>query len=347
MTRCLDRCLSYIDVKRVIYGWSADQKVNEWIVRYLEHRQIEKYFWLPIFGEIHNAQQADPFVGIGGESGHAIENLCEGESFDFVCQSSQKNIIRALSVYEQITEGLPVEGVFLDRIRYASAANGQKDLYGCWCSRCRRIYEEYSVDIERVQKISRENNMDLFLPTIREKVNYRYQDPDIDALMYAKRCIINNAVSKLCAYFRKNGKKVGIDTFAMGVADFVGQDILTLGQLVDFVKPMFYLKTNAPAGISFEVDALGEKISRRMAVLFGRDPKGMDEAVEQIAYLLGCGINVIPGIDINRIEGICEATPKYVKNYLKRLEEVGCREVVLSWDAMKISDDVLNAIKSF
>ena len=39
-----------------------------------------------------------------------------------------------------------------------------------------------------------------------------------------------------------------------------------------------------------------------------------------------------------------EATPEYVKTYLNQLEEIGCQSVVLAWDAMRMSDDVLSAI---
>ena len=62
--------------------------------------------------------------------------------------------------------------------------------------------------------------------------------------------------------------------------------------------------------------------------------------------LLDTGANVAPGIDVNRIEPICTATPEYVCTYLKRLEEIGCKSAVLAWDAMRMGEDVLDAIAS-
>ena len=182
------------------------------------------------------------------------------------------------------------------------------------------------------------------MPAAMESGVYRYENPDIDALMRAKRKIITEATEKLCAHFRSAGKKIGIDTFAGGVADFVGQDLYKLGAMVDFIKPMAYLRTYAPAGVPFEVGALGEKIEKRLSALGGADARSMDAAVMQAKALLATGANVAPGIDINRIDPICDATPEYVCTYLNRLEEAGCASAVLAWDAMRMSDGMLEAI---
>ena len=340
----LDRCFERIDVDKVIYGWSPDRKVNEAVTEYLDKKGIEKYLWLPIFCEIHDPQTADAFMDVTGSGNHAIDDLCQGESFDFVCQSSKKNIEYAIRVYQDMTQGLPVEGVFIDRIRYASAANSVRDLYGCWCPRCRERYKAAGVSEENIRRLSESAGIDAFMPAAMESGVYRYENPDIDALMRAKRQIITEATEKLCAHFRSAGKKIGIDTFAGGVADFVGQDLYKLGAMVDFIKPMAYLRTYAPAGVPFEVGALGEKIEKRLSVLGGADARSMDAAVMQAKALLATGANVAPGIDINRIDPICDAMPEYVCTYLNRLEEAGCASAVLAWDAMRMSDGMLEAI---
>lgn len=340
----LGHCLDRIDVDKVIYGWSRSRRVNEAVTVFLDKKGIEKYLWLPIFCEIHDPDSADNAVDVTGSGNHAIDDLCEGESFDFVCQSSEKNLAHAKRVYDEMTAGLPVEGVFIDRIRYASAANSVKDLYGCWCPRCRARYEAAGVDAQRIQRLSREGGVNAFMPRALENGVYRYEDPDIDALMRAKREIVTDAAAGLCAHFRAAGKKIGIDTFASGVSDFVGQDLYRLGAMVDFIKPMAYLRTNAPAGVPFEVGALGGNIAARISQLGGFDACSMDAAVAQFRDLMNTGANVAPGLDVNRILPICEATPEYVTAYLDRLEGIGVESVVLAWDAMRMGEDVLDVI---
>jgi len=342
----LDQCLAALDVDRVIYGWSPDRAVNEAIVGYLHKRGIEKYLWLPIFCEIHDAETAEAFAGVDGAGNHAIDDLCQGESFDFVCQSSERNIQRAIGVYDELTRDLPVEGVFIDRIRYASAANSVKDLYGCWCPRCAQRYARAGVDAAKMLRLSREGGVNAFMPSALEHGVYRYEDADIDALMGVKHTIITEAAKKLCDHFRSRGKKIGIDTFASGVADFVGQDLEKLGAMADFIKPMVYLRTDAPAGVPYEVNAMGAEIAARISDLGGAQACSMDAAVSQIRSLMASGANVCPGIDVNRIDPICSATPEYVCAYLDRLEEIGCQSVVLAWDAMRMGEDVLRAIAS-
>jgi len=340
----LDACLSMIPVDQVIYGWSADRDVNRGVTQYLSRRGIEKYLWLPIFCEIHDPDDCDPAVSVLGEGNHAIDDLCEGESFDFVCQSSDRNLARAMAVYDELTDGLDVEGVFIDRIRYASAANSVHDLYGCWCPRCMAHYEQAGVNAESIARLSREGGLGAFMPHALENGVYRYENPDIDALMRVKRAMVTRAAEKLCAHFRAKGKKIGIDTFAGGVADFVGQDLHALGGMVDFIKPMAYLKTNAPAGVPFEVKALGGAIEERISKLWAAPAGSLDAAIIQTKELLETGAVVAPGIDANRILPICEATPEYVVEYIDRLEEIGVKSVVLAWDAMRMGEDVLRAI---
>ncbi len=340
----LSRCLDLLEVDKVIYGWSPDREVNETLVNFLGECGIEKYLWLPIFCEIHDPQTADAFVSVSGKGNQAIDDLCQGESFDFVCQSSEKNIRRAIDFYDEMTKDLPVDGVFIDRIRYASAANSVRELYGCWCPRCRAIYEARGVDVQRLERMGQSADLAHFMPRAIERGVYRYEDEDVDALMQAKRSIITDAVGKLSAAFRQRGRKIGIDTFATGVADFVGQDLLAMGPMADFIKPMVYLKTYAPAGVPFEIGAMGEAIEKRMSQLFGADARAMDAAVAQMADLVASGVSVAPGIDANRIDPICDASPAYVKTYLDRLEDVGCPSAVLAWDALRMGEDVLCAV---
>ena len=81
----------------------------------------------------------------------------------------------------------------------------------------------------------------------------------------------------------------------------------------------------------------------------GKAPKGMFRNVrpdDMLAHVLKSVVAQAPGIDVNRIEPICTATPEYVCTYLKRLEEIGCKSAVLAWDAMRMGEDVLDAIAS-
>ena len=339
----LTRCLDALDVERAIYGWSPDRAINEEIVRILEDRGVEKYLWLPVFSEIHTPE-SERFTGVDGAREQALGDVCEGDSFDFVCQSSAKNLARAAEVFDDLTRDLPVEGAFLDRIRYASAAGGAAELYGCWCPRCRRIYKEAGVDTQAILRADRARSADDFIIEDAQGGAFRYADANLDKLMRTRRTIISASVQKLCDHFHGLGKKVALDTFAPCVADFVGQDLRALGRMADFIKPMVYLKTNAPAGLPYELQALGPAVQDSLRRALGADPGDMEATVEQLRALLDAGAQVAPGVDANRVERFCDASCDYVLRFADLLEAAGFSSMTLSWDVTRIPQDVIDAL---
>ena len=341
--KTLQYCMQVLDVEKVIFGWTADVALNQKISHMLDEYSVEKYFWLPVFAEIQDREDVRLNRKIMDEKEEKI-NTCKGDAFDFVCQSSGENMKYAVDVFDRLTKGCHMDGVFLDRIRYASVAGGLSALYGCWCPACRDIYEKNGVDTKRIQIMAKEGHLEHFMPKARRQSIYRYEDENIDRLMKAKRQIISSQVEALSDMFHSRGLKVGADTFAPFLADFVGQDIDTLAGKVDFIKPMVYIRTDAPAGIPFELRSLGNDIREKINRLWGRDVESMEEIVRQMQEMKDRNYNIVPGIDANRIEGICGADTAYVKEFIGRLMAAGIDRSVLSWDIMQISKETIEEI---
>jgi len=340
--KVLEYCMRVLDVEKVIFGWASDVKLNQEISRMLDGHPVEKYLWLPVFAEIQDREDVQRNVKAAEEREQEI-NACKGDSFDFVCQSSPENMEYAMEVFDRLTEGCHMDGVFLDRIRYASAAGSVSALYGCWCPRCRDIYVKNGVNTERIWHMAKAGQIAQFMPAALEQSVYRYADRDIDRLMGVKRQIISSQVGALCDKFHERGLKVGADTFAPSVADFVGQDIDALAKKADFIKPMVYIRTDAPAGIPFEMRSLGGGIKKKLDRLWGEDTESMESAIRQMQKLKNKNYNIAPGIDANRIEGICGADTAYVKEFLQKLMAAGIDRAVLSWDIMRISRETIDA----
>lgn len=343
VVRKLDHAIQILDVDKVIFGWAPDGALNRAVCNLLEEHGIEKYLWLPVFAEIQNQKDAEPNKSIAGQEYQDISKFA-GDNFEFACQSSSKSIDRAVEVFDKLIDGCRMDGVFLDRIRYASAAGTFGNLFGCWCQRCQEIYRAEGADTERLQRLAEEGCMEMFLPEAMDGLCYRFADRDVDCLMRAKRRIISRQVKALEKTFRERGLKVGADTFAPTLADFVGQDLETIGAGMDFIKPMVYLRTNAPAGVPFELHGLGDSIKQRLDELWGRNTTDMPLAAAQMKLLQDKNICAIPGIDVNCVEGICNSDTDYVKTFLKKLKSVGTEKVVLSWDIMHIQDEMFAAI---
>lgn len=342
VARKLEYAIQTLDVEKVIFGWAPDGALNRAVCSLLEKHGIEKYLWLPVFAEIQNQKDAEPNRSIAGQERQDISKFA-GDNFEFACQSSLKSISRAVEVFDELSDGCRLDGVFLDRIRYASAAGSFGNLFGCWCQRCQEIYRAEGADTERLQRLAEEGRMEAFLPEELDGFCYRFADRDVDRLMRAKRRLISGQVKALEKTFRDRGLKVGADTFAPAIADFVGQDLEAIGAGMDFIKPMVYLRTDAPAGVPFELSGLGDGIKRRLDGLWGSDTAGMSLAAAQMKQLRDKHICAVPGIDVNRVEGLCDSDTDYVKTFLKKLQSEGTEKVVLSWDIMHIPDEMFAA----
>lgn len=333
-----------LNVESIIYGWSMDKELNTSISSLCDTQNVEQILWLPVFAEIQDDKKSDRLIKIanGIESNH---NFYGSDSFDFVCPSSSANLEEVVNFVNYFMKYTNIKGVMLDRIRYASGAAGVQNMLGCWCENCRKIYADAGVNLQYFLENSGHFKINDFLPDDLKGFVYEYKNIHIDSLMKVKREIINKQVSVLCDEFKRKGLFVGIDTFSPAIADFVGQDIIALGKKADFVKPMVYLRTSAPAGIPYELDSLGKEVSSRINTLWGENCKEIATNVAQIKKLLEAGINVTPGIDANAIKGICSSDPDYIRQYITELENIGCSKVVLSWNIMEMSDEMIKSLE--
>ena len=63
-----------------------------------------------------------------------------------------------------------------------------------------------------------------------------------------------------------------------------------------------------------------------------------------VGYIKQNNIKVCPGIDTIAVENICHSTPDYVIENVTKLKQIGIDEMSLSWNAMLISDELLERL---
>lgn len=336
----LEEITSKITISKAIIGWYPDKAQNKDIITYLKSKSIETYFWLPMFAEITNDIDFDENIKLNIFNEHD-DTFTKNDKFNFVCESSMNNINKIISKYLEYTDSLDFDGVFLDRCRYQSPKVDKNAIFGCMCDNCKKIYLENNIDIDLLD----ESIYEKLIPQELIGGNYKYSDPNINRLMQVKRNIITKQISYLYNYFKSRNKKVGLDTFALSIADFVGQDIIALSKYSDFIKPMFYLKTTAPAGVPYEASGLTDEIINKINELYNEDIYTINGTISQIRYLKKYNTNITPGIDVNNIEGVCSSTLDYTLKYIQSLNKSNVEEIVLSWNALMISSELLDKLK--
>ncbi len=314
-----------MNVDKVILGWYPDKSLYQPIGKYLHEQGIDMLLWLPVFAELGDHVPMKAAVDLWGRSlTQEIEQ--EGETFAFSCPTDPLNLQTVVDVYDASFADVGFSGVFLDRVRTHSFVGGVSGVLSCGCENCRKAYLDHGVSLDEIAQ-AYENNGDRFFDAESKILN---------CFLEAKQQILAESISKLCKAFKVRGLQVGLDVFAPLMSSFVGQSLPLLSKDADFLKPMLYRRTFAPAGIKYEYELL-----KRCAP----DAEGYPDIVTDADFLkkeldqlrdLPCA--VYPGIEINRRDDIAPTDPAYVAESFAVLAESGVEGATLSWDVMLAPD---------
>ena len=329
----IDSVRRLIPVQKVIIGWSTDPEIYRKVGKYLHRKRIKMLLWLPVFAETEEVCDSSPAVDLWGEI-PANYDLASGERFRFNCPSDPQNAAGVIALYDRYFSGCRFDGVFLDRIRTQSFVGGVSGVLNCGCPLCEERFAEEGIDLEVVREAWLAKG-DAFLSVsgYEPATGFQFENPVAAAFFKAKGHIVSGAVAAVADSLRARGLEVGMDLFAPFMAPFVGQDYEILSQHADFIKPMLYRKTEAPAGMGFEYQLLRDAVPGATGYPeFAMDVAFLDSQLQAMEPYT-CG--KYPGIEINYRAGVAETSPEYVTESLDAVLRHGFDGAVLSWNIME------------
>lgn len=365
----LSYVLKNIKIEKVIMGWCTDKDLYIRTKELLKVYNTELYLWIPVFSEIGLLKNSKLLIDYNLNE---IESyaLCEDENFEFYCPNNKVNIDNLIQIYEENFKYVGFDGVFLDKIRYGSFSNKLTGVFNCFCDDCMKIYEEKNIDVnvlkEEMEKIcGGYDNYQQIPLNIKsyEKGKYKFENEIWEKFFTIKSNNVYNSVSQITQYFRKLDMKVGIDTFSPFISYFAGQDLEKLQNTCDFIKPMMYRITKAPAGLPFESDNLVKetikldvnKANDKYLQMIGAsnyngDKYPLDFVKEELKYMTeNLNSSIYAGIEINRKEDIAPVYPDYIKENITNLNDLSIEGYVLSWDLLSAPkeniDEVIKQLK--
>ena len=142
---------------------------------------------------------------------------------------------------------------------------------------------------------------------------------------------------------RARGLSIGMDLYAPFMSVFVGQDYSILSKHTDFIKPMLYRKTNAPAGMGFEYNLMRQAVPGASG--YPAFEMTLDFLDSQLEAMEGYPCAKYPGLEINYRTNVAETSPEYVKESLKAVLRHGFEGAVLSWNIMEAPNAHIEALK--
>lgn len=338
-----------IPIDAVIIGWNLNTSLYEQVGKFLQEKNIDMYLWLPTFSEIGEIGNVDPVIDIWGNKTQKYI-LQEGETFEFYCPSSIKNHHLLFHIYDHYFSKCCFTGIFLDKIRTQSYIPGAQDVLGCCCEKCKKEFDNQGYDINQFKNFIEKKGMDeAFKPNYFDIMDgFHFYHPITDLFFDIKCNIYTKEIKKITTEFHKRGLKVGMDVYSPIMARLVGQDISSLIQIADFIKPMMYRRTIAPAGIGFEYQAMkkalnGHYFDEILGTETNLEPMS-EKLMEKILDRNGKE-KIYPGIEVNYRKDIAKTDKEYVQNSIQSVINADCGGIVFSWDVMLAPDEHIISFK--
>lgn len=133
--------------------------------------------------------------------------------------------------------------------------------------------KKYGINTEELRKyidesFEKKNRNPLEIESY-QNFKYKFKNKDLDNYFKFKNEVIYNKVKEITEHIKEKGMKVGFDIYAPNISYLFGQDINRLSEIADFIKPMYYRRTFAPAGIPFELQNYADLYGEQAKKYFG------------------------------------------------------------------------------
>src|SRR6056297_2654934 len=141
---------SKLHLKALMIGATLKENELHHVMDVCDKMDIEKYLWFPLLADIPQGVDISSLMleGLGEEAESFILNQQKesGEDFGFLCPVKAYDSLELYNFFDHYLQQHAFDGIFLDKIRYPSPANGLANLIGCQCPSCRKMYAEHNLN---------------------------------------------------------------------------------------------------------------------------------------------------------------------------------------------------------
>lgn len=337
----------------------------------------EVFLWYNVLSDIVGMEESDLVVDWRGErsrgwGGWAENRAGVSETFRFVCPNNPVARKKTLTRLHDLLERYSFAGVFLDKVRFPSPANGFDELLSCFCDHCRRAAAAMDLNLDAVIRMF-ENRAIAVAPGDRSsKLHWLERLTSVNPLLSEFLRFRMDCITKLVAEAHGEvsslGRKVSLDLFSPGLAPLVGQDYRALSSLCAWAKPMTYRVAKGPAGLRLEIPALVDGIARifnidekeitewaaRCVTGFSRDAIELTRAAAVplpaiIAEIRSAvqsmrPVPVLFGLELVKHQGVIDITSELVLDMVHAGRAGNAAGLMISWDLLHAPMDGIQAL---
>ncbi|MBE0697010.1 MAG: hypothetical protein IH586_08805 [Anaerolineaceae bacterium] len=345
------------------------------------------YLWVPILSDFTSMRpefRTINFQGNPSQGWRGSERWEEvGENFIFACPNNPAACSSTIATLERLLTEYSFDGVFLDKIRFPSTANGFAELLSCFCPHCLAAAAKQGLDLTAVQAMLNrmpkqkhwqemsEVNLPqaAWLAALLGMLPSSDQDLLLRFLGFRAQAI-TRLVKAIQALAVRKHLRLALDLFSPGLAYLVGQDYLELANLAAWVKPMSYRYASGPAGLRLEIPELARGLEQYLRLAPEVAERWLWAAVPELSGVRlsdlvqdGAPLELIAaesrraatwlgstplymGVEAVSIPAYrVEVHPSEVRQLVEIARESGAHGIVLSWDLLQIPEENLLAIR--
>jgi hypothetical protein len=333
--------------------------------------------WYGVLSDIDGLEDSDLVVNWRGERSRGWGGWAEKgggveETFRFVCPNNPAARAKAVRRLLELLARYDFAGVFLDKIRFPSPANGVDEMLSCFCDHCQDAAREVGLDLDSVAKILTNRAID---PCASRAGNEASQwlgalltgSPILSRFLRFRADSVAALVAELAMHVRHIGRKVSLDLFSPCLAPLVGQDYGRLKRHCDWAKPMTYRLAQGPAGLRLEIPALIGGVASRFGLdearivewsarhaAFDKDmlletreravPISFIQAEIDAAVRAMAPVPVYFGLELIRQPGVIDVDRAHVVDMVKAGRAASAAGLVISWDLMHAPADCVRVL---
>jgi hypothetical protein len=377
MSQCVRRVLEALELDLLIIGFREAPKVFR---RFCDApRPVDNvYLWFSALSDISGMTNDDLVVNwrgerSGGWGGWAEKGGDVEETFRFACPNNPAVREKTTLRLRELLIRYDFRGVFLDKIRFPSPANGVDELVSCFCDHCRRAANAQGLDLEAVVRIFSDGDLDANALSLEGSSRGHWLDsiaaanPLLARFLAFRITSVARLVGELADECRRLGRSVSLDLFSPSLAPLVGQDYQLLKGCCDWAKPMTYRLARGPAGLRLEIPALIEGVAQRFGLDearvvewsgrhagFDRDMLRqtretavpftfMQREIEATVRAMA-PVPVYFGLELVSQPGVIDVTPADVIGMIEAGRAANAAGLIISWDLLHAPMEGLRAL---
>jgi hypothetical protein len=370
------RVLETLDLDLLIIGFREAPKVFRRFCA--PHRPVDNvYLWFSALSDIKGMREDDLVVNWRGAHSRGWGGWAEKggveETFRFACPNNPAVREKTTLRLRELLQRYDFSGVFLDKIRFPSPANGADEMLSCFCDHCRRTAQAKGLDLDAVLSVFANLALDGNALSLHRSCSGHWLDsiaatnPLLSPFLAFRSDSIACLVGELAGECRRLGRSVSLDLFSPSLAPLVGQDYQRLKGCCEWAKPMTYRLARGPAGLRLEIPSLIEGVAQCFGLNeaqvvewsarhagFDRDmlrqtreeavPFTFMQAEIEAAVRSMTPIPVYFGLELVKQPGVIDVSAADVVGMIEAGRAANAAGLVISWDLLHAPVDGIRAL---